>query len=145
MLIEERGGEAVDILRTFAGSVHDPEAEYYAARHLAHVGAPDVALPILQRAVEGGYFCYPAMAADPWLDSLRAQRPFHDVLARARAGCDAAAAAFVAAGGDARSRRGHAALKCVCYTSSLMHITSDNRKRLGHKRAGRVGVCVLER
>ena len=77
------------------------EAEYYAARHLAHIGAPDVALPILQRAVEGGYFCYPAMAGDPWLDSLRGQPLFHDVLARARAGCGAAAAAFVAAGGDA--------------------------------------------
>jgi len=26
-----------------------------------------------------------------------------------------------------------------------MRFTSDNRKRFGHKRAGCVGVCVLER
>ena len=32
-----------------------------------------------------------------------------------------------------------------CYTASFMGFTSDTRKRLGRKRAGRVGVCVLER
>jgi serine/threonine protein kinase/tetratricopeptide (TPR) repeat protein len=99
LLIEGRGGEGVDTLLAFAASVRDPEAEYYAARHLAHIGASAAAMPILQRAVAGGYLCYPAMASDPWLDSLRARPEFHDVLARARAGCDAAAAAFVAAGG----------------------------------------------
>ena len=101
LLIEGRGAEGIETLETFAASVHDPEAEYYAARHLAQIGAPAVAMPILRRAVEGGYFCYPAMAADPWLDTLRTQPAFHDVLARARAGCNAAASAFVAAGGPA--------------------------------------------
>ena len=36
-------------------------------------------------------------------------------------------------------------IRLPCYTACLMCFTSDNRKRLGHKRAGRVGVCVLER
>jgi serine/threonine protein kinase/tetratricopeptide (TPR) repeat protein len=101
LLIEGRGHEAVDLLQTFAASVGDPEAQYYVARHLAHVGEPALAMALLQRVVDGDYFCYPAMAADPWLDSLRALRAFHDVMDRAQTGRHHAAAAFVAAGGPA--------------------------------------------
>ena len=71
------------------------------ARHLAHVGAPDLALPVLQRAVAGGHFCYPAMAADPWLDVLRNEPEFRSVMMTAKVRCEHAAARFVSLGGAA--------------------------------------------
>ena len=101
LLIEGRGSEGIEILRTFAATFSDPEGLYYMARHIAHVGDPALAMSLLQRAVDGGYLCYSAMVADSWLDSLRARPDFHDLLTRAQTGFHHAAAAFVAAGGPA--------------------------------------------
>jgi TolB-like protein/tetratricopeptide (TPR) repeat protein len=101
LLIEGCGREGIDLLSSFAESISDPEARYYVARHLAHVGEPALAMSVLQRAVDGGYFCYPAIAVDPWLDSLRALPAFHAVVERAQTAHHHAATAFVAAGGPA--------------------------------------------
>jgi hypothetical protein len=49
---------------------------------------------LFQRAVAGGFFCYPAMAHDPWLDSLRGEPEFERLLAEARNRHGEAAAAF---------------------------------------------------
>ena len=107
-LLEGRGEDAAGTLEGFASTVGaiDPEALFYTARHLAHVGRPDLAMPMIGRVVE-----------------TVTQRQ-------------------------------------SCYTAALMRVTFDmrpstelgttlspstGRKRLGRKRAGRVGVCVLER
>jgi len=99
--LEGRGRDSIEPVRDFAASFSDPEAHYYIARHLAHVGAPNLALPILQRAVAGGYFCYPAMAADPWLDVLRDEPEFRSVMMTAKVRCEHAAARFASLGGAA--------------------------------------------
>ena len=38
---------------------------------------------VLGRAEKGGFFCFPAYAGDPWLDGLRGEASFIDILNRA--------------------------------------------------------------
>ena len=78
----------------------DPEGMYYLARQLSYLGAQDVALEMLSRAVRNGFFCYPAMVRDPWLDGLRMRPEFTELLREAHELSRGAAAAFVASGGD---------------------------------------------
>ena len=59
------------------------------------------ALEALERAVAEGFFCYPALIRDPWLDSLRADPEFTSIAGRARERHERAREAFVRAGGDA--------------------------------------------
>jgi hypothetical protein len=50
--------------------------------------------------VKGGYFCFPAMAADPWLDSLRNEPAFTRILHQAETQHRDAVAAFKQLGGE---------------------------------------------
>ena len=69
------------------------------ARALAAVEHPE-ALPMLRRAIEGGFTCATFFWRDPWLDSLRGNPEFDALIAQAEAGYRDAAAAFVVAGGE---------------------------------------------
>jgi TolB-like protein len=64
--------------------VTDPEAMYKVAQAYAVLGAPDAALHMLQRSTVGGFFCYPYIARDPLLSSLRNSPEFVRLLAQAR-------------------------------------------------------------
>jgi hypothetical protein len=72
---------------------------FYVGRHLAHVGELDQALPLITRAVEAGYSCYPVMASDPWLGGVRSRSDFQSVLERAKLRWAHASKVFEAAGG----------------------------------------------
>lgn len=74
---------AVD--RIVGSDFRDPEGLFYLARHLAHMNETDRALELFRRVVAGGFFCYPAMARDPWLDPLRGRPEFARLLRQARA------------------------------------------------------------
>jgi serine/threonine protein kinase/tetratricopeptide (TPR) repeat protein len=78
----------------------DPEGMYYLARQLSYLGQEANALGMLGRAIDNGFFCYPAMARDPWLDGLRAHAEFNALLRRSHRRHREAASAFLAAGGD---------------------------------------------
>jgi TolB-like protein/predicted Ser/Thr protein kinase len=82
------------------GTFRDPEGIFYLARELSFLGEQDRALEILSRAINNGFFCYPAMVRDPWLDSIRGRSEFTTLLQQAQAKQREAAAAFVAGGGD---------------------------------------------
>ncbi|HEY4363741.1 MAG TPA: winged helix-turn-helix domain-containing protein [Bryobacteraceae bacterium] len=69
--------------RLVASEFNDPEGLFYLARHLAHLNETGSALHLLNRVVAGGFFCYPAMADDPWLQSLRDEPRFTKLLAQA--------------------------------------------------------------
>ena len=58
------------------------------------------ALDLLERVVAGGFFCFPAMAKDPWLDSLRKKPAFTKLLRQAETQHQDAAAAFKRLDGD---------------------------------------------
>jgi serine/threonine protein kinase/tetratricopeptide (TPR) repeat protein len=78
----------------------DPEGMYYLARQLSYLGDDIRAIDMLSRAIDHGFFCYPAMVRDPWLDSLRARNEFTSLLRK----CDQlhreATSSFLAAGGN---------------------------------------------
>lgn len=83
------------------GRFRDPEGIYYLARELGFLGEQESALDTLANAINRGFFCYPALVRDPWLDSLRARPEFTALLQQAQQLHREAAAAFLASGGDA--------------------------------------------
>jgi TolB-like protein/tetratricopeptide (TPR) repeat protein len=101
MLLEERPAESsAAIRRVVASDFGDPEGLYYLSRHLAHLNEPDAALALFERVVAGGFFCFPAMASDPWLASLRKRPAFTRLLRRAQGQHQASLDAFERVGGD---------------------------------------------
>ncbi|HTS29517.1 MAG TPA: winged helix-turn-helix domain-containing protein [Bryobacteraceae bacterium] len=69
--------------RIVASEFSDPEGLFYLTRHLAHLGQSDSALDLLERVVRGGFFCYPALASDPWLEPVRKRPQFVELMAKA--------------------------------------------------------------
>ncbi|HYL38780.1 MAG TPA: protein kinase [Bryobacteraceae bacterium] len=63
-----------------SATFRDPEGWYHLARQLGYLSEAERALFALSRAVDWGFFCFPAIAADPWLDSLRGQPKFKEIL-----------------------------------------------------------------
>ncbi len=99
-LLEGDGAESLAALERAADQLADPEARYYIARSLAHLTAHDAALASLRQVVDDGYWCYPALASDPWLDRLRGAPAFQIVLDTSRHRHEAARTLFDNAGGD---------------------------------------------
>jgi TolB-like protein len=86
--------------RAIALITRGPEELFQQARHLAYLSERDRALAILGRAVDEGFFCYPALVRDPWLHPLRANPGFEAILQRALERHAKAVRAFVEAGGE---------------------------------------------
>jgi hypothetical protein len=80
--------------------IPDPEARYYVARTMAHLGAGDEALPMLSASVDDGFFCPPAYTRDPWLDSVRGRPEFSALVRRAEARHRQALISFLTAEGN---------------------------------------------
>jgi eukaryotic-like serine/threonine-protein kinase len=101
-LLEGKREESLEASDEFRKSTfRDPEGIYYFARHLSYLREEDEALEMLSRSIEGGFFCYPAMVRDPWLDPLRSRPEFTAILRKCRQLHREASAAFLALGGDA--------------------------------------------
>jgi serine/threonine-protein kinase len=100
MLLEGHRAEGLAAMRTLLSGFRDPEGPYVVARQFAYYGDSATALALLARAVEEGYFCFPMMARDPWLDTLRADPAFTKTLRHAEARHREALAAFLQADGD---------------------------------------------
>ena len=100
-LFEGKWTEALDSVRMLAGSsMRDPCGRYYTARSLAYLGDQEMALECLKRSVSGGFFCFPWLTRDSWIDGLRHRPEFRALLAEAEDRYRSAADAFVRAGGD---------------------------------------------
>jgi DNA-binding winged helix-turn-helix (wHTH) protein/tetratricopeptide (TPR) repeat protein len=100
-LLEGNAAESLAaVKRVVASGFKDPEGLFYLTRHLAHMNDVDPALELFERVVAGGYFCYPAMADDPWLEPLRKQNAFTKVLKQAETQHREAAAEFARLEGD---------------------------------------------
>ena len=78
----------------------DPEGYTVGGILLAHVGSLEMALQALTRAVESGYSVTHPLLYDPWLEPLRADPRFVEILRRAEAGRAEALAVFRAEGGE---------------------------------------------
>jgi serine/threonine protein kinase len=78
----------------------DPEARFYAACLMARMNQPERALELLTLALESGYRCYHALLHDRWLDSVRADGRFRELVNRAAEMNLEARAVFLDNGGD---------------------------------------------
>jgi len=85
--------------RIVSSEFSDPEGLFYLTRHLARLNEVESALAVFERVVGGGFFCYPAMLRDPWLDPLRKSARFESLLAKAETQHREAEAAFAAVDG----------------------------------------------
>jgi eukaryotic-like serine/threonine-protein kinase len=89
--------EASDELRSQV--FKDGEGQYYLARQLAYLNDVGRANRVLASTVDAGYFCYPHMASDPWLDPIRSDPEFKRILEKARSFHQEAIDVFRAEGG----------------------------------------------
>jgi tetratricopeptide (TPR) repeat protein len=64
--------------------VTDPEAMYKVAEGYAVLGSTASALRVMQRSIDGGFFCYSYIASDPLLNSLRREPRFEALLTQAK-------------------------------------------------------------
>ncbi len=62
----------------------DSEGKYFLASYYGLLGDRDGCIRCLRRAVDGGFFNYPSMLTDSFLDSMRDDREFQEILAKAK-------------------------------------------------------------
>ena len=113
LLEGQRDDSVAAVNRIVASNFGDPEGLFYLARHLARLDETGIALGLLRRVVQGGHFCFPALARDTWLNSLRGEPEFGELLRQAEAHHNEAAAVFSRLEGSvllgvARGARPHA-------------------------------------
>jgi hypothetical protein len=94
LLEGDHGASVAAVIRIVSAGFKDPEGRFYLARHLAHLNSVQPALAVLQQVVADGFFCYPVMERDPWLDSLRKKPAFTKLLHNAETQHRKAADAF---------------------------------------------------
>jgi DNA-binding winged helix-turn-helix (wHTH) protein/tetratricopeptide (TPR) repeat protein len=101
MFLEGRPADSIAAAgRIVTSDFRDPEGLFYLSRHLARLNETASALELLERVVGGGFFCYPAMADDPWLHSLRKKTAFTRLLRQAELQHRRSREAFASHGGD---------------------------------------------
>jgi len=84
--IEGNNEEGLTAARKFEQfNIADAEAWYHFAENYALLGDKDGCVRTLQRAVDGGFFNYPFMLTDSFLDSVRDNPEFQRILEMAKA------------------------------------------------------------
>jgi eukaryotic-like serine/threonine-protein kinase len=95
----DRAIETIGDLARFAAEFgSDAEGLYHIGRMKILFGARLEGLAMLERAVQRGFFAYPRLAVDPFLDALRDDPTFQQVLVEARARHEAFRALVAAEG-----------------------------------------------
>ena len=83
--IEDEIEEGIAIASKFEQyDVEDAEAWYLNAGNYGLLGDRDGCIRCLQRAVDGGFFNYPLIQTDFFLDSVRDEPEFHKILESAK-------------------------------------------------------------
>jgi tetratricopeptide (TPR) repeat protein len=99
-LLEGNREESLNITKQAIAAVQRGGEElFHLVRQLSYLGEREQAMSELERAVQQGFFCYPGMLRDPWLDALRSESRFSNTLAEARSRHEAACKMFIEAGG----------------------------------------------
>jgi eukaryotic-like serine/threonine-protein kinase len=80
--------------------LEDPEARFFTGCLLAKMNDHENALKLLSLAIDGGYQCHYALLHDRWLDSLRSDARFAELVKRAAGMSLERQVAFTNSGGD---------------------------------------------
>jgi hypothetical protein len=99
-VLENRRADAIETIRLFTSRPFDPEGLYFMARGLVRLGERSPGLDLLERVVDGGFFCPQILLCDPWLDEVRTDPRFTRVVERATERSQDAEAEFHRLGGD---------------------------------------------
>lgn len=99
LLLDGKHQESIATISSLLG-IRDPEARYFVGRHLVYAGDIAAGLSAIEWVVDNGFFCAPAMARDPWLDSVRSMPEFGAIMRRAEARHRDAVVTFLSAEGD---------------------------------------------
>jgi hypothetical protein len=100
MIEGDSEGSVAAVGRIIDSGFNDPEGLFYLSRHLARLNQVTAARDLLERVVSGGFFCYPAIEGDPWLDPIRDKPQFAKLLAHAKQQHKAAKREFERVEGD---------------------------------------------
>ena len=100
MIEGDSEGSVAAVGRIIDSGFSDPEGLFYLSRHLARLNQVTAARDLLERVVSGGFFCYPAIEGDPWLDPIRDKPQFAKLLAQAKQQHKAAKREFERVEGD---------------------------------------------
>ena len=101
LALEGRREEALEAFRAFnMAQPFDPEGVYFLARAQVQLGEYGEGLDTLERVIDAGFFCTPILVRDPWLDPVRGERRFTEIVNRANARSLDAEAEFRRLGGD---------------------------------------------
>jgi eukaryotic-like serine/threonine-protein kinase len=82
-LLEGERDESLAAMKSIIRRLRDPEGLHYMARQLAYMHAREEAVTCIERIVESGFFCFPFLSRDPWLDGIRANPRFRWTLQQA--------------------------------------------------------------
>jgi tetratricopeptide (TPR) repeat protein len=103
--LQGRREEGLEILkRSKEADMVDGEQRYHFANIHCLLGDRDGCLRGLQAAVDGGFFNYPFLLRDSFLDPVRNDRTFQRILAQARAKHEAFKARFFSSGRNSNDR-----------------------------------------
>ena len=80
--------------------IRDPEHLYYWALVAAHLGQVEQALDGLRKAVDRGFSCHATLSLEPWLESVRSDPRFDEILEVAAVHHESAKEAFFTVGGN---------------------------------------------
>ena len=100
LALENKKDEAIQVVARFWEKDFDPEGLYFTARVLAKLQEIDTAVAMLNRMLDGGFFCPTVLRHDPWLEPVRGTSAFNEIRQRAEAKSRDAEDEFKRLGGD---------------------------------------------
>ena len=97
-LLEGNAKESMGAAEQAASRYIDPEGVFYMALVTVRLDR-DRALGMLEESLKKGFFSVHALTRNPWLDPLRGDRRFEQLVGQMKARCRRAAEAYREAGG----------------------------------------------
>jgi eukaryotic-like serine/threonine-protein kinase len=100
-LLEGKRQDSLSAMNSVTRTLQDPEGLYYMARQYAYLNERERAVECIEQIVASGFFCFPFMKHDPWLENIRSVPRFRWALQQAEKRHREASETFREEGGEA--------------------------------------------